>query len=285
MLTRGLLIGTRMQSHITAADDGASHIELGGTNEGVDPKLFGPSVWKLLFALARAIDEYLTNSEQDGESRHRHARVRRAANHTLMRISSTLPCSTCRTSSKVFLQNPDLSFVRLDRMSRLPNGYTEFVFWLRVQVNRKLYRQQLQPALSPTDDGCGRAGRASVYRAADIRSAWREYTLPCDKIRANSITSAAALRSILTCLWWMSKSNRTRPHVISFTRDLSTLLHLLGHAGLALLLHTMWKDNGTEHLPIFGQPLRVHLDLQLAELHFTARTRHWLCVWWRDDEE
>lgn len=247
--------------------------EGGGSNEGVNPKLFGPCFWKLLFSLANAIDTYLRlHAGNSGDTDDIHVEAR----EMFIGFSSVLPCYACRISSLVFLQNPELDFTRMENLS----SYVEFVYWLRVQVNRKLFKQRIELPENSAED------------VEALREEWRRYTIPRSRVKPIQIQSAETFRCFLTCFWWMSKSNKVRPNIIRFTLQVSRVMRLIGHYGMSIWLEDLWRiaggDDGSSRgrgkdedyeIPRFGNDLRLHLEASIRGLKCRPRQRDWLCVW------
>lgn len=240
-------------------DDGGS----GGTNHGVNPLQFGPSTWLLLFSLAKLLDDYFISNTSENN-------LHLKAKELFFQFSDMLPCLECRTSSAIFLKNPDIKFIYIDNYAH--SSYVDFVYWLRIMVNRKLFKQKLMKS------------NKHQYEQDNIRQEWRNYHTIRQEIKLIPISSSYGLKSILTCLWWMCKSNRVRPNVILFTNRLSSLLYDLNEFGLAKFLKYLWQcdmNTNINKLPNFGKDLGTHLDKKLMKLQFTPKQLKWLCIWKR----
>jgi len=66
-----------------------------------------------------------------------------------------------------FFHDVDLSFVRIDRLGRMHSrGYLEFVVLLRVQVNRKLFRQRLRKCCEEQEEMASPTGIETIEEPA-----------------------------------------------------------------------------------------------------------------------
>lgn len=226
-------------------DDDATYGETtedgGGSDQGIDPAHFGPPAWHYMFSLAAYIDRTCSSNET-------HRRFQRWVRHLVTKL---LPCSECRESSLDFVcmerrqQQPQQTVVNVDipeldmralRLRYPAHACLAHVFWLRTQVNRKLFAQRLQ-----TIDDDELADAISPAQAAErrraVRRQWCDYAprfsqlLQQQQQQHDSSCAAGqhplsrpALLSLARLIWWMAHSNRTRRCLCAWTDELADLL-------------------------------------------------------------
>ena len=93
------------------------------------------------------------------------------------------------------------------------NTCVEFVYWLRLAVNRKLMRQQLAKC-------DGRETEEMEKERARIYVWWREYVPHLKRVRIVTTTSVEGVRALLYTLWWTCQRQRG-------AQSHSIVLHLL----------------------------------------------------------
>lgn len=196
-------------------------------DEGVNGKHFGPWQWQIWFAVANAIDEQhenLSDETLDGC---------KVLFQNLYRI---LPCAACRKSAQCFIDTPPHTFMSIQNCTSSRNtqrnagGFVDFVFWLRVMVNRKLFQQRIENEID-------------ADKREEIRSEWRSYHLPRSEVHPIALDSASFFRALLITLYYCGVTNNVRASLLIFTRDLSRILHILGKKEISTWLRDVWKPH------------------------------------------
>jgi hypothetical protein len=184
---------TSQQSHAAAVMD------------NVCPDRFGPHAWAVMRGLACRMDRMQPTLE--------HCRQFQAAIQML--VTQLLPCSACRESGADFVRPADIEFMRDMQhvMQRYPDRpCSAYVFWLRVQVNRKLFAQQWQ--------ACDTNAKRSAVRMQWSRYGPRFRQLSCSE----DIGSRDGVLHLTQLIWWIAQCQCTRALLPQWIHQLSALL-------------------------------------------------------------
>jgi hypothetical protein len=202
-------------------------------DDGINGKHFGPWQWKMWFAVADSIDQQHEKLSEEDLDR---------CKTLFLNLYRILPCAACRTSAKCFLDTPPHTFMSIHNTTNMRNtrkidaGFVDFIFWLRVMVNRKIFQQRIEEERDPD-------------KGEDIRSEWRSYHVPRIQVQPIALDSTLFFRALLITLYYCGVTNSVRSSLLMFTRDLSRILQILGQHRTSEWLRTLWKPPGVLPAP------------------------------------
>jgi len=197
----------------------------GSDGGGINPAKFGSAAWTLIFAAGALADQH----SDVGASG-----VREVAIDFVRLCCDILPCSHCRASSR-FLDHERPSW-----WDRVP--LVQFMFWLRLTVNRKLMQQELELASPARGSDCAvnspECSECSEPREQTFAK-WRRYVPDYARIRPARPDTAVGVRALLTLVWWSCHSNVTRPRVCRFVRHYAMFMYRAKLDSFAEALHAL----------------------------------------------
>lgn len=212
------------------------------SRDGINGKTFGPPRWSLLLSLAHAIDRVydVWTLEQ-----------RQKALDYFRRLHLRLPCSVCRISAECFQNTPPVHFMGLNALlaDGQPHVLLRYVYWLKVMVTRKLFRQEMESV--DTEDH------------ADVRSRWRSANLTWSRLQVHPIHSPDFHLAIVETIYYLVANKNTRIEAAREVAELSHILHNLGHVELAKWTAELWTR---EHA--YSPDMNWHQHLRHHSLHF-----------------
>jgi hypothetical protein len=176
---------------------------------GVPPMSFGPCTWHLFFMISRYLDEEGNVYKKEDQRR------------IIQLLPLLLPCRECRVSATHFVHEGN-TFIELQNLEH-SNSITEYMFGLKLQVNKKLMCQQMKKlniitSSSPSLEEIINERKSFLrhWNDENKNQTWLNWKKVVMQSSSYDLCSFDGLQQWCHCLWYMTRNERTKKRSLQF---------------------------------------------------------------------